>query len=285
MLKLLCAISSDIKILSDIAYGKDADQTLDVYMPADAKEAPVIFMVHGGAWMNWGDKADKSEVENKIAHWVKKGFIFISTNFRALPKVGPVMQAEDVGAALLFSQQKASEWGASSEKFILMGHSSGAHVVSLISANYKRFTGDDIKPLLGTISMDSSAYNIVGRLTPRKSLLNFTKKDLAADPEYWQEASAFYALSNKIPPFLAICSIQSATACIESKKSLNKAKNLGSDTELIAVDLSHGEINSQLGKASCYTSDVDEFLKKLNPSIALMFASQDTQMQKNCAGT
>ena len=52
------AYSSGIKVLSDIPYGKDADQTLDVYIPTDAKDAPVIFMVHGGAWQNWGDNVD-----------------------------------------------------------------------------------------------------------------------------------------------------------------------------------------------------------------------------------
>ena len=58
------ALSSGMKVLSDIRYGKDVDQVLDVYIPADAKGAPVIFMVHGGAWSR-GDKADKPEFENK----------------------------------------------------------------------------------------------------------------------------------------------------------------------------------------------------------------------------
>ncbi len=274
---------SGIKLLSDISYGKDADQTLDVYIPTDAKDAPVIFMVHGGAWQNWGDKADKAEFENKMTHWVTQGFIFISTNFRALPKVGPLIQAKDVGAALLFSQQSVREWGGSPEKFILMGHSSGAHAVSLVSSNYSTLTGNEIIPVLGTVSMDSAAYNIVGRITPPNSS-DFFKKLFGTDPDYWEEASPFYALTDKIPPFLAICSTQSPTACVEAEKFLKKAKSLGTHAELLAVDLSHGEINNELGKGSCYTSNVDDFLKKLSPGIASMLTSQDTRMQKNCAG-
>ena len=277
------AIPADMKLLSDIPYGKDADQTLDVYIPADVKDAPVIFMVHGGAWRNWGDKADKIEVENKIDHWVTQGFIFISTNFRALPKVGPVIQAKDVEAAILFSQQKVREWGGAPEKFILMGHSSGAHVVSLISSNYSRLKGNGITPVLGTISMDSSAYNIVGRMTPPNSS-DFYKEVFGTDPDYWEKASPFYALTDKIPPFLAICSIQSLTACVEAKKFLKKANGLGAHAELLAVDLTHGEINSELGKRTCYTSDVDDFLKKLSPDIASMLTNQSTRTQKNCAG-
>jgi len=277
------AVSGEIKVLSDIAYGTHTEQTLDVYIPANAKDAPVILMVHGGAWQNWGDKADKAEVENKIAHWVTQGFILISTNFRALPNVGPVMQAKDVTAALHFSQGKAREWGGSPEKFILMGHSSGAHAVSLVSSNYRMLTENNIIPVLGTVSMDSSAYNIVGRISgPNPS--EFYQKIFGLDPDYWQAASPFYALNDKIAPFLAICSTQSATACIEAEKFLKKAKNLGSHTELIAVDLSHEALNSQLGKGSCYTSNVDDFLKKLSPAIASLLSSQSTQMSKGCVG-
>ncbi|WDE02173.1 alpha/beta hydrolase [Thalassomonas actiniarum] len=114
---------SGIKMLSDIAYGKDAKQTLDIYMPAEAKDAPVIFMIHGGAWQG-GDKADRADVENKVAHWVTRGFIFISTNYRTLPEIRPVEQTKDIAAALLFAQENVRKWGGSPENFILMGHSS-----------------------------------------------------------------------------------------------------------------------------------------------------------------
>jgi len=273
---------SGIKVLSDISYGKDKDQTLDVYIPTDAKDAPVIFMIHGGAWSG-GDKADKSDVENKVAHWVTKGFIFISTNYRTLPKIGPVGQAKDIETALLFSQQSVREWGGSPEKFILMGHSSGAHLVSLVSSNYSTVTENGIIPWLGTVSLDISGYDIVKKISPPKPS-EFYKEKFGKDPDYWKKASPFYALTDKIPPFLAICSTRNGDACIQAKNFLKKAKSLGSYGEFLATDLSHSEINSELGKGSCYTSNVDDFLKKLSPSIASMFTNQDTRMQKNCAG-
>jgi len=33
----------------DLAYGNDSQQRLDVYIPSQAKAAPIILMVHGGA--------------------------------------------------------------------------------------------------------------------------------------------------------------------------------------------------------------------------------------------
>lgn len=268
------ALSSGIKVLSDISYGKDIDQSLDVYIPANAKDAPVIFMIHGGAWSG-GDKANSSDVVNKVAHWVTKGFIFISTNYRTLPKIGPLGQAKDIEMALLFSQQSVREWGGSPEKFILMGHSSGAHLVSLVSSNYSTVTGNGIKPWLGTISLDISGYDIVKRITG-STPSEFYKEKFGKDPDYWKKASPFHALTDKIPPFLAICSTRNDTACSQAKNFLKKAKSLGSYGEFLATDLSHNEINSELGKDSCFTSKVDNFLKTLSPGIALMLANQKT---------
>jgi len=276
------AFSSGLKVLSDIPYGDDTDQVLDVYVPANAKDAPVIFMVHGGAW-GGGDKARKAEFENKVTHWVAKGFIFISTNYRTLPKMDPVGQAKDVETALLFSQKRAREWGGSPEKFILMGHSSGAHLISLVSTNNGALTGNRITPWLGTISLDSAPYNFVTRLTSPTPPERY-KTVFGNDPNYWKKASPFYSLTGKIPPFLAICSTRSATACIEAEKFLKKAMSLGTHGEILAVDLSHREINSELGKESCYTKNVDDFLKKLSPDIETLLTVQDAPMQKNCAG-
>ena len=273
---------SGIKVLSDIPYGKDVDQTLDVYIPTGAKGAPVIFMVHGGAWSG-GDKAIKAEVENKVAHWVTRGFIFISTNYRTLPKVEPVEQTKDVEAALLFSQESVREWGGSPEKFILMGHSSGAHLVSLVSSNYNTIMGNGIIPWLGTISLDISGYDIVKKITgPNPS--EFYKEKFGESPNYWEKASPFYPLTDKIPAFLAICSLRSDDACTQAQSFIEKAKNLGTYVKLLPINLSHGKINSELGKDSCYTKNVDDFLKKLSPSIASMLTRQGAQTQKNCAG-
>lgn len=68
----------------DIPYGPDALQRIDVYSPQGAKNAPVLFMVHGGAWRT-GDKASANVIDNKIARWLPKGFIVISANYRLLP--------------------------------------------------------------------------------------------------------------------------------------------------------------------------------------------------------
>jgi len=44
------SLPKGVRLLRDIPYGNDAKQIMDVYAPLNATHAPVVFMVHGGAW-------------------------------------------------------------------------------------------------------------------------------------------------------------------------------------------------------------------------------------------
>jgi acetyl esterase/lipase len=259
------ALSPDIKVLSDVAYGKFEDQKLDIYIPNGVSNAPIIFMVHGGAW-RVGDKSAKAVVRNKVNHWVKKGFIFISTNYRMLPNVRPVEQAKDIEAALIFSQKNARTWGGSSSRFILMGHSAGAHLVSLVSANFQMELENDIKPWLATIAIDSAAFDIVKTMSSANPP-RFYKKAFGDNLDYWQAASPLYSLKAKLPPFLAICSLKRKdNPCDQAENFVDKAQRFGSKAQLLTIDLSHRGTNVELGKSPRYTKNVDDFLKKVHPS-------------------
>src|SRR5690242_9264726 len=73
------------RVLRDIAYGASPRQRLDVYAPGDAipgKTAmPVIVMAHGGGW-RFGDKASSGVVGAKAMHWLPRGFVLVSVNYR-----------------------------------------------------------------------------------------------------------------------------------------------------------------------------------------------------------
>lgn len=264
------AVSSDIAVLKDVSYGAANKQTLDVYYPSNkTKDAPVIFMVHGGAW-RIGDKASKSVVRNKVNHWVSKGFILISINYRMLPKTRPIEQAKDVEKALIFSQQRIREWGGSADKFVLMGHSAGAHLVSLISVR----PDPQILPWLGTVALDSAAYDIV-KIMNSGSPPRFYKRAFGRVPSYWNAASPLHVLNAKTPSFLAVCSTKRKDdSCSQARSFVDKAKGFGTDSQLLPMPLSHRKLNLELGSDNCYTQHVDEFIRKLHPSFSSLLVSQ-----------
>ena len=70
-------LPAGIRVVRDLPYGPDPRQRFDVYAPAEAHDAPVIVMVHGGAW-RFGDKNNGRVVENKVARWVSRGFVITS---------------------------------------------------------------------------------------------------------------------------------------------------------------------------------------------------------------
>ncbi len=270
-------------MLSNIAYGEHEDHILDVYFPSVKKVgSPVIFMAHGGAW-RIGNKDSSAVVKNKVAHWVAKGFVFISVNYRLLPKAGPTEQAEDVEKAILFSQKNAHKWGGSPNKFILMGHSSGAHLVSLISVHHNAM----LTPWLGTIALDSAAYD-VEKIMKSSSTLRLYKKAFGKLPDYWKKASPFHGLKKKLAPFLAVCSSKRKdNACAQAQSFINKANTYDSQAKLLQVAFSHRGINVELGKDYCYTQAVDAFLKTLHASATGMLVNEVTSkampVKENCA--
>lgn len=261
------AQSTEVNVIRDVPYGADQQQRLDVYRPKDADNAPVIFMVHGGAW-RIGDKASGGVVRNKVSHWVSKGFVFISVNYRLVPDAAPLQQAKDVESALRFSQKQARKWGGSPDRFILMGHSAGAHLVSLIASRGQQELGGGVKPWLGVVAIDSAAYDIVEIMTSRRPP-RFYKKAFGTHQAYWKVASPIYALSGKRAPFLAICSTQRKDApCVQAEKYVQKSRRFGTEAKLLKVDLSHRATNVDLGKGNSYTRSVDRFLMQLHPDIA-----------------
>lgn len=255
------ALPAGAEVLRDIAYGPDPAQKLDVYRPAKIAHAPVIFMVHGGAW-TFGDKANRGVVENKVGHWLPKGFIFISIGYRMLPTQDALAQADDVARALAFAQAHARDWGGDAARFIVMGHSAGAHLAALLAAAPARAYGFGAKPWLGTISLDSAAIDVPKLMRQRH--LPFYDRAFGSDPARWRQASPIDMLGAGAMPVLAVCSQQRGDkSCGPASDFVARVRSLGLRSQLLEEDLSHGQINQQLGTPGAYTAAVDAFIDGL----------------------
>ncbi|MBI4733539.1 MAG: alpha/beta hydrolase [Rubrobacteridae bacterium] len=256
-------------VLRNIPYGTDELQRMDVYLPAKEANSPVIFMVHGGAW-RIGDKTSKSVVENKVSRWVSKGFIFISTNYRMLPETAPLDQAQDIVKALVYAQNKAETWGGNPRSFILVGHSAGAHLVSLVASSPEKAYAAGAIPWIETISLDSAALDVVKVM--ESNHYNFFDKAFGDDSNYWIETSPYHQLTDKSPilsvPYLAVCSSQRKESVEQNSLFVDKINDLGGKATILKQDLSHKEINMLLGADNEYTVNVEDFMGLNNKEIA-----------------
>lgn len=263
--------------IRDLPYGADPLQRMDVYLPdafqpeASSKSrrgaahkspvmAPVIFMVHGGGWRH-GDKASSAVVDNKAAHWLARGYVFISVNNRLLPQANPLEQARDVAQALAAAQANALSWGADPTQFILMGHSAGAHLVALVHASPELVAEAGARPFLGTVALDTAAVDV----SPIMQGRHFRLYDAAfgTDPAVWRAMSPTQQLTAAAKPILLVCSTRRDDSCQQADTLASRGAQLGVRVQVLRQDLSHRDINQQLGLPGAYTVAVDAFIDTL----------------------
>ena len=253
------------KPIESVSYGMSPLQSFDVYVSNKHENAPVIFMVHGGGWKR-GDKGMSGVVDNKFERWGSRGIVFMSANYRLMPEANPYAQAEDIARALAKAQAEAARWGADPKRFVLMGHSAGAHLVALLAVSPDMLKRFGAQPPIATLSLDSGTLNVVETMEGR----HFELHDYAfgKDKDFWIKTSPWHALKEKPAPILSVCSTRRADACPQAQDLADKIKTLGGTGEVLRMDLSHGEINQKLGLPGAYTDAVETFLRKADPVLA-----------------
>ena len=254
------ALPPATRVERDLAYGAAPAQKIDVYVPEGRGNAPILLMVHGGGWM-FGDKGNSGSVANKVRHWLPRGYIVVSANYRMTQPPDALEQAEDVGRALAFVQANAASWGGDGKRVVLMGHSSGAHLVALLTAAPALVARSGAKPWLGTVALDSAALDLVGLMNARHPRLH--DRVFGADPARWAQASPLQQLSARPVPMLLVCSSRRGDSCPAARRFADKAVSLGGRATTLPLDLGHGEINSELGRSASYTASVEDFLRSV----------------------
>lgn len=259
------APQSAMRVLRDVPYGPDARQRFDVYAPGDAKGAPVIFMVHGGGW-SAGDKAAGGVVQNKVARWVPRGFIVVSTNYRLLPAADPVAQARDVARALAMAQRRAASWGGDRNRFITMGHSAGGHLVALLAASPGLADQTPVTTPLGAVSLESGAFDVVAIMESRHARLY--DRAFGRDRAFWLAASPYHVLAPQGPPVLLVCSLRRGSSCTQADRLAARAASLGRRASILRENLTHADADRLVGTDSAYTGQIESFLRSLDPEVA-----------------
>jgi len=252
-------------VTRDVSYGNDPAQKMDIYQPNNAYMAPVIFMVHGGQWES-GDKAQSGVVDNKVAHWVEHGFVLISVNYRLVPEVTAADQVVDVKTALVRAQQLVLNYGGDPNKFIIMGHSAGGHLVSLLTANQAAIPPRASPSWLGVIALDAVLLDAVDVLS----------SDIADSGLYqvfgrnsrgWAALSPYDQIQANTGPFYMVCTTERDASCSAATDFVNKVNLLGGKGRVLVTSLSHQGVNNDLGLPGQYTAAVDTFMSRLDPSV------------------
>lgn len=128
---------SSAKTITNVSYGTDASQKMDVYLPAgrNSDSTKLMILVHGGAWIS-GDKSDFASFIPVIQQRFP-GYAVANINYRLANTISNHFptQENDMKAVIDFLIQKSAEYQVS-QKFILLGASAGAHMSLLQAYKY-----------------------------------------------------------------------------------------------------------------------------------------------------
>jgi len=213
----------------DVAYGNDAQQKMDVYLPAGRSPATtkVIILIHGGAWAT-GDKSDF----NAYVDTLKKrqpDYAIFNINYRLATVTGNIFPAQenDVKAAFDFIVSKTDEYKVS-QKIVLLGASAGGHLALL--QGYKYNTPVRPKAIIDffgpTDMVDFYEHPADPSLLPiLQVLLGGTP---ASNPAMYQQSSPINFVTAQSPPTIIFQGGADPVVPVSQSASLNtKLQSLG----------------------------------------------------------
>ena len=246
-------------VKSDIPYVENgnARHVLDIYAPANAKNLPVVFWIHGGGW----SQGDKTDVKLKPQWFIDKGFVFVSTNYRLLPEVDMGTLILDVAKAFGWMEKHIAEYGGDPKRVLVGGHSAGAQLAAIICTDdrYLKAEGAAFDCLIGCVPVDGDTYDVpaiietaetrlrVHHLPPR---VNGHREKFGGTPEQHIDFSAVthVAKGKGIPPFLILHVAAHPDTSAQAARLGNALKEAGVPTTIFgAKDTSHVKLNDDLG--------------------------------------
>jgi arylformamidase len=276
---MLGAAAEAQEIKRNIPYVNPAHerQVLDVYAPRDAKNAPVVFWIHGGGWQT----GDKSSVQLKPQVFLEKGFVFVSTNYRLLPEVDMTTIIRDVAKSIRWVHDHIAEHGGDPQRLLVMGHSAGAQLAALVSIDdrYLKAEGLSLAIIKGCVPVDGDTFDVPAIIEtaetrwrvhglPKATFGHRVK--FGDDPAKHRDYSAVtHVASDKgIPPFLILHVSGHPDTTAQAQRLGNVLKQAGISVRVFgARETTHNKLNEDLGLPEDLATKalyefVDQALKK-----------------------
>ena len=247
------------KVERDIRYGDPAVERhiLDVYAPDDAKNAPVVFWIHGGGWQT----GDKKDVAVKPKAFVEKGYVFVSTNYRLFPNVDMETIHADCAKAIRWTHDNIAKYGGDPKRIIVGGHSAGAELAALLCADesYLKAEGLSLGIIKACIPVDGDTYDIPLQIEVARERRKPENKaepkfghymKFGADPVKHKNFSTINHLARDkgISPYFVLYVADHVDTSRQAKILGKKLAEAGIPHELFgAKDTNHGKVNNDLG--------------------------------------
>src|SRR5690606_36998851 len=182
------------RVIRDLHYGREPDQKLDIYLPADQHRGAHLVFFHGGSWSS-GHKDEYAFLGSALAAF---GISCAVVGYRLYPQVRYPVFVEDAAHAVAWLQREGSRYGFASDPLYLMGHSAGAHIACLLAMDerYREMARLEMDQVSGVIGL-SGVY----RFRPETSPL-YSEIFSVAGPDFEAVKPINYVGAQKVPLLL-----------------------------------------------------------------------------------
>lgn len=146
------AAKSQVRVVEDqtyVAQSSHPKHRLDLYLPKDRRDVPMVLFVHGGFWRNQDRRYYQPFTGlhgNVGMALAKHGFAVGVTSYRLFPEARTPDQLADVTSAAQWMVQHAREFGGRSDALFLIGFSAGGHLVLSVCTDAARLAQAGIAP-------------------------------------------------------------------------------------------------------------------------------------------
>lgn len=222
--------------VTDVAYGADDRQQLDIYAPEGSASAPhpVLIFFHGGAWRD-GEREGYGFLGRAFA---SRGFVTVIADYRKSPAVRFPAFVEDTAAAIAWVHANVAKYQGNRDRIFLMGHSAGAHIAMMatLDPRFLKAQGLGTDVIKGVIGL-AGPYDFLPLTT------DSSKIALGQWPDLTETQPITYARADA-PPLLLLTGDKDTVVKPRNSKILSeRIASLGGKQQLkIYPDVSHADI-------------------------------------------
>jgi acetyl esterase/lipase len=224
----------EVAVTRDLRYaeGFGRRRLLDVYAPREgARGAPVLFQIHGGAWMV---SEKRHQALPLMMHLAARGWVCVAANYRLAPRASLPDPIVDLKLALAWIRAHVAEFGGDPDFVAATGGSAGGHLSSLMA-----LTANDPELQPGFERADTrlqacvpfyGVYDFTNRFghqpfagTRRFAERMLIKRRYADHPELFEKYSPLYRVRADAPPFFVIHGTHDSLAPVGEARSFVEA--------------------------------------------------------------
>lgn len=217
------ADSSKYEIISDLPYPNDGTEyaqercKLDLYLPKDQKDFPVLVWFHGGFLQGQG-KWTRPQAAQRFA---AEGVGVVLPNYRVYPRAAYPEFIQDAASVVAWTSQHIAEYGGNPARLFVGGHSAGAYLAAMVAmdARYLEPHHLSAQQIAGVISLSGEMLG---------ASMVWVKRGIY--PKVIDDTTPIFYARRDVPPFLCLCSErQRSNECEESQQFIEALRAAGHD--------------------------------------------------------